>query len=50
MKIDAEDRVRKEEKLEIARGMVVDNIPTDTIQKYTGLSFSEIEGLKQPKS
>jgi len=49
MKIDAEDRVRKEEKLEIARGMVVDNIPTDTIQKYTGLSFSEIEELKHPK-
>ena len=45
LKIDAEDRVRKTEKIEIAKGMKNDKVPTETIQKYTGLSKDEIEKL-----
>jgi predicted transposase/invertase (TIGR01784 family) len=45
LKIDAEDRVRKEEKIEIAKGMKADNLPMEFIQKYTGLSADEIETI-----
>ena len=45
LQIDAEDRVRKTEKIEIAKGMKNDKVPTETIQKYTGLSKDEIEKL-----
>jgi len=36
----------KQEKMEIAKNMLKDNIPTDTIIKYTGLTKEEIETLK----
>lgn len=45
LKIDAEDRVRKSEKIEIAKEMCADKVPIDMIQKYTGLSKEEIEKL-----
>lgn len=45
MKVDAEDNIRKEEKMQIARGMKNDGLPVDTIKKYTGLSRNEIENL-----
>lgn len=35
----------RQEKLESARKMKEDNLPTDVIQKYTGLSADEIESL-----
>lgn len=36
----------KAAKLEVAKGMLSDGLPVDVISKYTGLSVSEIEGLK----
>jgi predicted transposase/invertase (TIGR01784 family) len=45
MKIDAEDRVRKNEKIQIAKGMKSDGMTTDNIRKYTGLSENEINAL-----
>ena len=47
----AEDKGRAkgktEEKENIARAMLSDNAPIQLIQKYTGLSVSEIEALKK---
>lgn len=37
---------RQEEKIEIARNMLKDNLPISTIIKYTGLSKEEVEKLK----
>ena len=45
LKIDAEDRVRKEEKMQIARGMKNENIQLEIIVKLTGLSKEELERL-----
>ncbi len=45
MKVDAEDSIRKEEKIQIARGMKNDGIPIETIKKYTGLTKEEIQKL-----
>ena len=38
--------IRQEEKIEIARNMLKDNLPISTIIKYTGLSKEEVEKLK----
>ena len=45
MKIDAEDRVRKDEKIQIAKGMKNEKIHLEIIVKLTGLSKEEIESL-----
>jgi predicted transposase/invertase (TIGR01784 family) len=42
MKVDAEDKIRKDEKIQIAKDMKKDGLPIKTIQKYTGLSEKEI--------
>ena len=36
---------RAEEKMDNARKMKADNMPTDLIAKYTGLTIEEIEAL-----
>ena len=36
---------RAHSKLEIARSMKIDGMPSETISKYTGLSVSEVENL-----
>jgi predicted transposase/invertase (TIGR01784 family) len=41
----AEKSGRNAEKCEIARGMLADGVPLETISKYTGLSREDIEGL-----
>jgi len=45
LKIDAEDRVKKERSIEIAKGMKKENIKLEIIVKLTGLSKEEIEIL-----
>ena len=40
------EKGKKEEKLEIAKGMKKDNEPIEKIMKYTGLSKAEIEKIK----
>lgn len=45
LKIDAEDRVRKDEKLQVAKEMKHDGVPTQQIIKYTGLTTEEIDSL-----
>lgn len=45
LKIDAEDRVRKDEKLQIAKGMKLKGMPTQDIVELTGLTEGEIEGV-----
>ena len=45
LKIEAEEKVRKDEKLEIARMMMKSNEPIEKIKLYTGLSEEEIEAL-----
>ncbi len=40
---------RKDEKIEIAKSMLEDNIPIETIAKFTKLSIEEIEQLKKEK-
>jgi predicted transposase/invertase (TIGR01784 family) len=46
LKIDAEDKVRKDEKIQIAQVMLSENLQIDLIVKLTGLSQDEIEKLK----
>ena len=43
----AKDEGRAEEKESVARTMLSDNVPIQQIQKYTGLSASEIEALQK---
>ena len=45
MKVDAEDEIRKEEKINIAKGMKKEGLQYNTIEKYTGLTNEEIEEL-----
>jgi predicted transposase/invertase (TIGR01784 family) len=49
MKVDEEDRIRKEEALNkaisIAKGMKIDGVPIEIIQKYTGLTEEEINSI-----
>lgn len=45
LKFEAEEKVRKNERVEIAKEMKVDNEPIEKIIKYTGLSREEIENL-----
>ena len=40
---------RKDEKIEIAKSMLEDNIPIEIIAKFTKLSIEEIEQLKKEK-
>lgn len=43
--VEAEDKIRKEEKLQIAKSMKSDGISFEIIQKHTGLSKEELEML-----
>ena len=36
---------RAEERVQIARGMKDDNLPVETIARYTGLSIEEVKSL-----
>lgn len=45
MKVDEEDRVKKEKAKEIAKDMKQDDEPIEKIVKYTGLTQEEIENL-----
>jgi predicted transposase/invertase (TIGR01784 family) len=45
IKVDAEDKVKKQRSFEIAKSMKKDGISIDTIQKYTGLTKDEIENI-----
>ena len=45
MKVDAEDQIRKEEKLQIAKEFKRNGAPIDMIMKSTGLTKEEIERL-----
>ena len=45
----AEERGRKEEKLEIARSMFNENLPLEQISRLTGLSEKELKNLKELK-
>jgi predicted transposase/invertase (TIGR01784 family) len=45
LKIDAEDRVRKNEKIQIAKDMKNDGMSTEIIQRYTGLTEEEINSI-----
>ena len=47
MQIDAEDIVRKKEKITVANEMLKDNEPVKKIMKYTGLTEKEINELNQ---
>ena len=38
---------RLKEKFDIARNMLIENMPFDIIGKLTGLSFNEIESLQK---
>ncbi len=40
------ENAKKEEKIEIAKGMKKDNEPIEKIMKYTGLKKKEIEKIK----
>jgi predicted transposase/invertase (TIGR01784 family) len=43
---EAEEKVRKDEKVEIAKNMLADNEPNEKIAKYTGLTLEQIEKLR----
>lgn len=43
---NAKEEGIKQEKIDIAKNMLQDNIPINTIIKYTGLTIKEIESLK----
>jgi predicted transposase/invertase (TIGR01784 family) len=45
MKVDAEDRVRKDEKFQIAKELIKNGATIELIIKSTGLSKEEIDGL-----
>ncbi len=45
LKIDAEDKVRKNEKMQIARDMKNDGLSTESIIKYTGLTEEDINSI-----
>ncbi len=45
LKVDAEDRVRLDEKRQVAKGLKAKNIPVEIIMETTGLSREEIETL-----
>jgi len=47
MQVDAEDIVRKKEKITVANEMLKDNEPVKKIMKYTGLTEKEINELNQ---
>lgn len=45
MKVDEEDRIRKNEKKQIAKDMKKDGMPLEIIKKYTGLTEEEINSI-----
>jgi hypothetical protein len=45
MKVDAEERLKKERSIEIAKGMLTKKIDIDTIIELTGLTKDEIEKI-----
>ena len=45
MKIDAEDNIKKDKAIEIAKSMKADGFTSEIIKKHTGLSIEEIENL-----
>ena len=45
MKVDAEDRIKKNEKIEIAKGMLKKGLDIDLIEELTGLPQNEIKKL-----
>lgn len=47
LKVDAEDKVKKERSFEIARNALKENLPLDIIIKLTGLTKEEIDSLEQ---
>lgn len=46
MKVDAEDRLKKERSIEIAKGMLSKMIDIETISELTGLTMFEIEKMQ----
>lgn len=46
LKVDAEDRVKKERSIEIAKGMIEKNIDEETIIELTGLTREELGKLR----
>jgi predicted transposase/invertase (TIGR01784 family) len=42
---EAAEEATKENKIETARDMLIDNMPVDAVVKYTKLSISEVEGI-----
>jgi hypothetical protein len=42
---DAKEEAKEEKAVEVARSMLADGLPTETIQKYTGLDESDIMAL-----
>jgi len=44
---EMKENVRTEERREVARKMLLDNVDSNVISKFTGLSLSEIEHLKR---
>jgi hypothetical protein len=42
---DAKEEGQEEGKIEVARSMLADGLPTETIQKYTGLDESDFLAL-----
>jgi predicted transposase/invertase (TIGR01784 family) len=49
LKMEAEEKVRHEEKMEIAKNMLQDNEPNEKIIKYTGLTMEQIAQLRDEK-
>jgi predicted transposase/invertase (TIGR01784 family) len=47
LQIEAEEKVRRSEKIEIAKIMLANNESIDKITLYTGLSFEQIETLRK---
>jgi predicted transposase/invertase (TIGR01784 family) len=47
LQVEAEEKVRNNEKIEIAKLMMLDNEPIEKIARYTGLSIEQIEELRK---
>jgi predicted transposase/invertase (TIGR01784 family) len=50
LRAEAEEKIRKDEKVEIAKNMLADSEPIEKIVKYTGLTIEQIEALRNKKS
>ena len=49
LKIEAEEKVRKDEKLEIAKNAIIEGASSEFIAKITGLTIEQIESLRKEK-